>query len=110
MEKVTLYTSKNSGIKVSMKIYFNEDHQLIFDGYDIGTIVKDLMGDVDYEYYYTIEPNAVRQLAHVLGVNPFEKSIILQEIKKRFYENDAYSKFGDFMKKHKIKYNQFTWR
>ena len=39
-----------------------------------------------------------------------EKIFLLKEIKNRFNENDAYSKFGNFMKENNIEFESFTWR
>ncbi|MDC8004830.1 hypothetical protein POV27_12270 [Aureisphaera galaxeae] len=109
MEKITLYEFESPSIKISMEIYFNENNQLIFDGYDIGETVKDLMGDSDYEYYYTIEFEEVKKIAALLGADINDKMAILLAIEKHFNGNDAYSKFGNFMKKNNIIYEQFTW-
>ena len=61
MKRITLYKYKDDKIKISMELYFNENDQLIFDGYDIGERVKEYWGDSDYEYTYTIEPAEVKK-------------------------------------------------
>ncbi len=43
MEKITLYEFESPNIKISMKIYFNKENNLIFDGYDIGKTVSKLI-------------------------------------------------------------------
>jgi hypothetical protein len=110
MKKVTLYKFKSDRIKVSMEIYFNEKDQLIFDGYDVGQTVKKLQGGYDYEYYYTIEMKEVQKIANLLKADPKDKSSILEVIKTNFSGNDAYSKFGDFMRARNIDFEPFTWR
>lgn len=110
MEKITLYEFESSDIKISMKVYFNEDNKLIFDGYDIGKTVKDLMGDSDYEYKYSVDFKEVEKLAKLFDVSVKEKIVFLEEIKSRFNENDAFSKFGSFMKENDIVFESFTWR
>jgi hypothetical protein len=109
MEKITLYKYKDEKIKISMELYFNENDQLIFDGYDIGEKVKEFWGDSDYEYTYTIELKEVKKLFGILKVNSNDKRALLIEIKNRFDGNDAYSKFGEFMDEHNINYKAFTW-
>ncbi|WP_157624737.1 hypothetical protein [Sunxiuqinia dokdonensis] len=109
MERVTLFKMDNPDIKISMEIYFNEQDQLIFDGYDIGKRVEDCWGDSDYEYTYTIEPNEVQKLFALLEVPNFNKHALLLEIKKRFGGNSAYSRFGDFMSANNIDFTGFTW-
>ena len=102
MEKVTLYYVEKPDIKISMEIYFNEKDQLYFEGYDIGNLVKEAFGDSDYEYDYTVEPFEVEKLYVLFGLESGNKSGLLQEIKKRFCGNDAYSLFGNFMKKNNV--------
>ena len=60
---------KDDEIRISMELYFNDEGQLIFDGYDIGARVKECWGDSDYEYTYTIEPEEVNKLFDILNVN-----------------------------------------
>ena len=110
MEKVTLYTFQDPSIKISMVLYFDEAGQLVFDGYDIGPRVKELMGDADYEYTYTVGLNEVKKLAAYFGLDLDDKMALLQAIKSRFHGHDAYSKFGAFMKAQGIGFEQFTWR
>ena len=109
MEKITLFEHKDAKIHISMVLYFNEDGQLVFDGYDIGAKVKDFWGDYDYEYSYTIEPEEANKLYKILNITPSNRKALLLKIKKRFGGNKAYSKFGSFMDKNDIKYESFTW-
>jgi hypothetical protein len=109
MERIPLFKLENPGIKISMEIYFNEEEQLIFDGYDIGKAVEDCWGDSDFEYTYTIEPEEVRKLYLLFGIPDTDKLSLLLEIKKRFEGNEAYSKFGKFMDENSINYSAFTW-
>ncbi len=109
MEKIILYRKEGSKISIYMDMYFNEEGQLIFDGQDIGSGVEEQWGDSDYEYTYTIEPEEVKKLYAILGVPDSDKHSLLQEIKKRFAGNRAYSKFGKFMDDNNINYSSFTW-
>lgn len=110
MEKVTLYQFNSDHIRITIEIYFNEKDQLIFNGYDVGKTVTKLQGGYDYEYYYTIEMEAAKKIAHLLEVDPEDKALILGAIKANFSGNDAYSKFGEFMRKENIDFTPFTWR
>lgn len=109
MEKIILYKEESENIKISMEMYFNEKGQLIFDGFDIGKTVKEIWGDSDYEYYYTIEPEEVKKLFPLFGIATSDKKSLLLEIEKRFKGNKAYSKFGDFMRENNIDFTAFTW-
>jgi hypothetical protein len=104
-----LYEYRDDEIHISMELYFNENDQLIFEGYDIGVKVEKYWGDSDYEYSYTIDPEEVQKLFKILKVNTGDQGALLLEIKKRFNGNDAYSKFGKFMNENGIRYKAFTW-
>jgi len=109
MEKIILFYSKTSDIEISIQIYFNENDQLFFDGYDIGKMVEETWGDADYEYTYTIEPDEINKFYPIFKLNLGDKQGLLQEIKKRFSVNEAYSLFGNFMQLNNIKYDSFIW-
>ncbi|MCR9062837.1 MAG: hypothetical protein NXI00_02665 [Cytophagales bacterium] len=104
-----LYEFENAEIKIWMRVYFDPQNQLKFEGYDIGKRVNELLGDSDYEYFYTVEAEEVKKLAKLFNVSATNKEAILRAIKKRFHNNDAYSKFGQYMKENEIKFSQFTW-
>jgi hypothetical protein len=106
---VTLFKLEREDIKISMEIYFNDKGQLYFDGYDIGKSVEDYWGDSDYEYTYTVEPAEIEKFYTIFNLKSGDRKGLLQEIKKRFSVNEAYSLFGKFMDDHKIKYESFTW-
>ncbi|WP_111682540.1 hypothetical protein [Winogradskyella tangerina] len=110
MQKVTLFKLESPNVKSTMELYFNEDEQLIFDGYDIGSFVEQSMGDSDYEYKYIIEFEEVKKIAVLLKTDLNDQLTFLNTVKEHFNGNDAYSEFGDFMRKNKIKFQQFTWR
>lgn len=110
MKEITLYEFESPNIKVSMRLYFNDKNELVFDGYDIGKNVEELMGDSDYEYQYKICFEEAKKLAKLFKTDINKKSELLKEIKNRFNEYDAYSKFGDFMNKNNIEFESFTWR
>ena len=109
MEKVTLFKFESEGIKISMELYFNEQNQLCFEGYDIGKTVESAWGDSDYEYSYTIEPIEVEKLYNYFGIKIGQKSMLLDTLKERFNGNKAYSQFGEFMDENEIVYSSSTW-
>jgi len=109
MEKIILFREEKPDIRIYMEMYFNEKGQLIFEGQDLGKLVEEWWGDSDYEYSYTIESAEVEKLYSILGIASFDKHALLLEIKKRFEGNEAYSKFGDFMRENNIDFGAFTW-
>ncbi|HET9569794.1 MAG TPA: hypothetical protein VFP20_00070 [Bacteroidales bacterium] len=109
MDKVTLYKKDLPNITISMELYFNEKGQLIFDGYDLGKLVEDALGDSDYEYDYAIEPIEVEKLYHLFQIQQGDRSGLLNAIKFRFEGDNAYSLFGEFMNEHQIDFESFSW-
>ena len=108
MDKITLYQLETPEINISMTLYFNDDNQLIFDGYDRGKKVKALKRSYDYEYYYTIEPDSVKKLYETLDISEDERQQLLISIKELFGGNEAYSKFGKFLRNHDIEYSSYS--
>jgi hypothetical protein len=108
MEKILLYQYTDDSIKISMEIYFNDQDQLIFDGYDRGKKVTGMKGDYDYEYYYTIPLAEAQRLALLLGANAEDKASCLAIIQQHFSTNDAYSRLGKFMREQGIDYQSYT--
>jgi hypothetical protein len=110
VEKVTLFHLENPGIKISMQLYFNEQNQLIFDGYDIGKSVEAAFGDSDYEYLHTVQPAEVSKFYPLFDLAADDKAALLQALKARFSVNEAYTLFAEFMKKNDIQFTSFVWR
>lgn len=109
MEEVTLYEFETPDIYILMKVYFNDKGQLIFEGLDCGETVKRAWGDFDYEYQYTIEPDQAERLSAVMGVDPRDRQALLGAIQQRFSFNEAYSKFGEFLRQNNIQFSAFSW-
>jgi hypothetical protein len=109
MPHLNIYQYEDKDIKISMDLYFNEQDQLIFDGYDIGRKVLEIRGRSDYEYKYTIAPGGVQKLAELFQIEYSDRTALLQAIKDKFGGNEAYSKFGAFMDSHGVKYEVFMW-
>ena len=109
MSRITLFTHKDSGISITMVLFFNEKDQLVFEGYDIGSTVDDFWGDSDYEYGFTVEPKEVQKLYELLGVKSGYKSALLREIKNRFAGNHAYSKLTEFLGENDIDFHGSSW-
>lgn len=109
MEEVTLFEFETSDIYILMKMYFNDQGQLIFEGLDCGETVKRAWGDFDYEYQYTIEPDQAARLYALFGVDSQDKHALLEAIRQQFSFNEAYSKFGEFLQQNDIKFSASSW-
>ena len=108
--RVVLYDFESPSITIYMSIYLDADGRLLFEGYDKGSRVLKLKGDSDYEYHYTVQPAEVKKVAKHLGVQAGDEVALLAAIKDMFGGNEAYSRFGAFMKEHDIRFEQFSWR
>lgn len=109
MEKATLFCLERSDIKIKMAIYFTDKEQLYFDGCDSGKAVVECWGDSDYEYTYTIEPAEVTKFYNLFALKQGDKTGLLQALQTQFSVGHAYSLFGEFMAKHNIQFEGFTW-
>ena len=106
--KVNLFTLKQPDIKVTVDAYF-ENGEFVIDGYDIGSQVKELLGDSDYEYIVKVPKYEVPKLYRLLKVEDRNERLLLLEIQKMFSGNEAYSKFMDWLEKNDVEGNGFTW-
>lgn len=95
-------------IDVTIYVYF-EDEKLVIEGYDIGKIVEEAWGDSDYEYSTTINPEEVKKLYPLFGVEEGHKRRLLDAIKGRFHTNTCYSEFCEFLENNNIKSDGFSW-
>jgi hypothetical protein len=109
MERVTLFSLETADIRISMQLYFNEERQLIFDGYDSGKTAERAFGDSDYEYTYTIESGEVDKMYKVFNLETNDRSGLLTALKEQFGVNEAYSLFGEFLTENAISFSAFSW-
>lgn len=109
MEKITLFKFESPDINKSIHIYFNEEGQLFFDGYDVGKRVERYWGESDFEYDYIIESEEVNKLYPLFNLQVGNKSDLLLAIKNRFGVDEAYTLFGNFMEEHDIKFGRYEY-
>ncbi|PZX59829.1 hypothetical protein LV84_01038 [Algoriphagus ratkowskyi] len=102
--EIYLYQYESSTIKIVIRVFFNEENHLIFEGSDFGK----KKGGADYEYSYKIKPSQVNNLARVLKVKDPHSENLLVTIRDRFEGKDAYCQFGAFMDEHEIEFTKFN--
>lgn len=105
---ITLYRFKDKEIKIDIVARFEND-DLIIDGYDIGTRVKEFWGDSDYEYMMTIPAAGVDVLYKLLDVEAGNRRRLLKALDKRFHGNKCFSAIGDFLDANNVENRTFTW-
>jgi len=99
--KVNLYNLKEDNIRVTVDAYFN-DGALVVEGYDIGSKVKELLGDSDYEYFVTVTKEEVGKVYSSLNIEGGNKIKLLEEIQKSFKGNSAYRDYRDWLESENI--------
>lgn len=109
MHRVLLYSFVSENVRVTIEAFFDEDGNLIIEGYDIGKTVEEYWGDSDYEYTTTIPAEEVPKLFDYFGLLPDSRDELLTMIQSRFNSNHCYSQMQDFLVDHDIKYKAFSW-
>jgi hypothetical protein len=104
---VTLYEYQAEDIRIRVVARFEKD-DLVIDGYDIGKRVEEYWGDSDYEYTITVRKDAVPALSEAIGVNN-DHLLILQALAKKFQGNECFSALSDFLTRHHIRHERFSW-
>ena len=107
-KSIDLFHLKNDEIKIDIVARFEGD-DLIIDGYDIGPRVKEALGDSDYEYMMTIEPESVARMYELLDVKPGDRKGLLKALAGRFDGNKCFSEIGNFLDENNVQYKRFTW-
>ncbi|UPT70002.1 MAG: hypothetical protein M0D53_12785 [Flavobacterium sp. JAD_PAG50586_2] len=59
-----------------------------------------MLGDSDYEYIYTVEPEEATKFYKIYEIKDGDKCGLLQSIKGDFSVEDAYSLFGQLIIQH----------
>lgn len=106
---VLLFSFKSENIKISIEAYFDEQENLVIDGYDIGKTVMEAWGDSDYEYTTTIPPDEVKKLYAALNIPDGSKQELLSFLQAHYNTNTCYSEIQDYLTQHKIRFEGFSW-
>ena len=96
-------------MKITIELYFDEDGNLIIDGYDIGDTVLQYWGDSDYEYSTTVEPDEVKKLYDLFKLPVGDSQALLMELQSRFHDDHCYSQLRDFLGHHDLRFKSFSW-
>ncbi len=103
-----LYQHKDEGISIQVEAKF-ENGELVIEGYDIGSTVKDVWGDSDYEYSLRVRKADIELVCRALKITSCDEASLLQEIARKFNGNYCFSEFQKFLDSNKIKYEGFSW-
>ena len=106
--RVMLFYNETPKIKITVEAFFNGE-SLTVEGYDIGDSVEEYWGDSDYEYSITIFQGEIPKLFAALDVVQNQKMQLLESIARNFNTNSCFSEFEDFLTRHQIAFQRFTW-
>lgn len=101
------HTTPRFNVKIEMS--FDKDGNFIMDGCDLGSGVKELLGDSDYEYQITIDKTNTSNLCNRLGVSENQRELLFHKIKSLFGKETGFSEFRVFLDNNKITYRYFSW-
>jgi hypothetical protein len=108
-DRITLYSLIRDDKNILIELYFNDQGQLIFDGYDIKNIMEEDPCSSQFQYTYTIPEEEVSKLYSVLDLSYGDQCELLQKLKELFGSPDAFLLMRRFMYKHGIKFSVFAW-
>ncbi|MEM7102308.1 MAG: hypothetical protein AAF502_04180 [Bacteroidota bacterium] len=112
--KIILYQYQSEGLKVEVAATINDDGDLIIEGYDIGDIVKELKGDLDYEYYLIVRKRDKKELLRSLNLTfkkwtQKEDKQLVQALDQKFAGRHAFSAIKQHLEKNDIPFDSFFW-
>jgi hypothetical protein len=81
----------------SVRLYVNSDGSIRMDAKDMGTLVKEIWGDDDYEFWVDLPPEALRKLVFCLLRDKYSG------------RNSAVDEFSAFCKAEKIEHKWQSW-
>ena len=105
---VIMYQFRDEGISIQVEAYF-DNGDLVIEGYDIGSTVKEYWGDSDYEYTVRIRKRHLESLCNALKISSCNEENLLREIAGRFNGNKCFSEFRDFLDSNNIECEGFSW-
>ena len=110
INRVLLFSLHTDRIKVTIEAYFDEADNLVVEGYDIGAAVAEYWGDSDYEYSITIAGQEVAHLYTLLELPVGDKQALLAYLKVHYHTNTCFSELRNFLSRHHIPHQGFSWR
>lgn len=109
-QKTSLYQYKDDSISVDICAYF-EHQNLIIDGYDCGSRVEELTGDLDYEYRMRIAAADLDRFCAEIGVSVADgEAAVLSRLALLFNMNTCFSEIGSVLRQSDIPFEYFSWR
>jgi hypothetical protein len=109
MDQVTLFQLENEDIKITIEAYFDAAGNLVVEGYDIGKIVKEYWGDIDYEYSVAVHSGEVKKLYSLFQVPEGDRMGLLNSLRERYHSNTCFSQIRELLVTTNIRSEGFSW-
>ena len=113
ISSVKLFEESREEIKISIHASILGNHDLVIEGIDSGSLVEQLKGDWDYEYYLTVKSPDKELLMRKIGeskVNITNDKELLNWIQDNYSGNHALSSFQKLLEAQNIEYKMYSWR
>jgi hypothetical protein len=109
---ITLFHESRSDIEIQITASTNETGDLLIEGYDSGPLVKELKGDLDYEYKFTVKKIQKELLIEKLSkqlMHQLDDKGLLNWLQKNYNHNEAFSAIQFLLDRMDIRYESFHW-
>lgn len=105
-ENITLYHLDTGSDKSDIQLRF-ESEMLVLDGYDRGTLTKQLTDDYDYEYQIVVAASHLPQLYSRFGLQVGQRQALLEVIAGEVSGPLAYTLFQKMLSASGVTFS--TW-
>ena len=109
---VVLFEETRTDIKIYICASITNQGELLIEGVDSGTLVQKLQGDMDYEYFLSVDkPNKELLMKKLINRNIeiHNDSDLLNWIKENHSGNRAFSSFKTFLESEQIEFKTHFW-
>ena len=110
--KMVLYEESRKEIEILITARISKIGKLMIEGIDSGPLVKELRGDLDYEYFLSVSLSNKLLLIEYLQLNNFEvrnDQELLVWLMENFNKNDCFSSIMALLKQAEIEFETFFW-
>jgi hypothetical protein len=105
---IILCCHKESELEIHVRAYVI-DGQLKIEGQDLGSIVEENYGDLDYEYFYSLSKTDTKKLHELLKNDSNSNKGLLELMSVYFSGVYGCAKFRDYCEKNSLKYEFFSY-
>jgi hypothetical protein len=109
---IILFHESRPDIDINITASINEKGDLLIEGYDSGPLVKELKGDLDYEYKFTVKKAnkelLIKKLSQQLQ-HQLDDEGLMNWLKNNYNHNEAFSAIQFLLDRMDVRYESFHW-